>query len=274
MTRVWLCVTMVMVVCVCLWGSAEAVGGAVSRPRPQRRPHKKPKVNPIDDTPPPQNIDIQQMGGTWYLVNAASKCNFLMKNGLKVEATVMTLMPPSSPNTALSVSTTTRLNHQCWEILQAYTITPTPGRLLLNGSRPLLNTEIVIGETDYSSYAVFYYQKQGQLTMKLYGRSKDTLSEAILDKFEDLAEKKGLGLAYVFAFPNYSHCQSVDKDHVITLGHSVQMVRGKGKGVIWDSDRCRLVEKASTPFNFAKKKTSRLLLRRACGNVLARRSVR
>uniref|UniRef100_A0A4W5K6F2 Complement component 8, gamma polypeptide n=1 Tax=Hucho hucho TaxID=62062 RepID=A0A4W5K6F2_9TELE len=196
-------------------GLAEATGGAKSRPRPQRRPPKKPKVKPIDDTPPAQNIDIQQMGGPWYLVNAASKCNFLMKNGLKVEATVMTLTPPSSPDTALSVSTTTRLNHQCWEILQAYTITPTPGRFVLNGSNPLLNTDIVIGESDYSSYAVFYYQKQGQLTMKLYGRSKDTLSEAILDKFEDLAEKKGLGLAYVFAFPNYSHCESVDKDHVI-----------------------------------------------------------
>lgn len=39
------------------------------------------------------------------------------------------------------------------------------------GSRPLLNTDIVIGESDYSSYAVFYYQKQGQLTMKLYGQS-------------------------------------------------------------------------------------------------------
>ncbi|NP_001117880.1 complement component C8 gamma chain precursor [Oncorhynchus mykiss] len=215
MTGVWQCVTMLMVVCVCLWGSAEAIGGAKSRPRPQRRPPKKPKVNPIDDTPPAQNIDIQQMGGPWYLVNAASKCNFLMKNGLKVEATVMTLTSPSSQNPTLSVSTTTRLNHQCWEILQAYTITPTPGRLVLNGSRPLLNTDIVIGESDYSSYAVFYYQKQGQLTMKLYGRSKDTLSEAILDKFEDLAEKKGLGLAYVFAFPNYSHCESVDKDHVI-----------------------------------------------------------
>ncbi|XP_029482348.1 complement component C8 gamma chain isoform X2 [Oncorhynchus nerka] len=179
MTGVWQCGKMLMVVCVCLWGSAEVIGGAKSRPRPQRRPPKKPKVNPIDDTPPAQNIDIQQMGGPWYLVNAASKCNFLMKNGLKVEATVMTLTPPSSQDTTLSVSTTTRLNHQCWEILQAYTITPTPGRLVLNG------------------------------------RSKDTLSEAILDKFEDLAEKRGLGLAYVFAFPNYSHCESVDKDHVI-----------------------------------------------------------
>uniref|UniRef100_A0AAY5L8W3 Lipocalin/cytosolic fatty-acid binding domain-containing protein n=1 Tax=Esox lucius TaxID=8010 RepID=A0AAY5L8W3_ESOLU len=216
MVGLWRWVTVVTVACVCLWGAAEAVGGAKSRPRPQRRPQKKPKVNPVEEILPPGDINIQDMSGTWYLVSAASKCNFLVKNGLKVEATVMTLTPPTASGDPISVSTTTRLNHQCWEILQVYTVTPAPGRLVLNGSRPELNTDIVIGETDYSSYAVFYYQKQGQLTMKLYGRSKDTLSEAILDKFEDLAEKKGLGLAYVFAFPNYSHCTSVEKDNVIS----------------------------------------------------------
>ncbi|KAJ8010801.1 hypothetical protein DPEC_G00078910 [Dallia pectoralis] len=215
MIGVWRCVTMVTLVCVCLWEAAEAVGGAKSRPRPQRRPPKPPKVNPIDETPPSQNINIEQMTGTWYLVSAASKCNFLVKNGAKVEATVMTLTSPTSSGGPISVSTTTRLNHQCWEILQEYTVTPAPGRLVLKGSRPELNTDVVIGETDHSSYAIFYYQKQGQLTMKLYGRSKDTLSEAILDRFEDLAEKRGLGLAYVFAFPNYSHCMSVEKDYVI-----------------------------------------------------------
>ena len=47
--------------CVCLWGSTEAVGGAVSRPRPQRRPPKKTKVDPIDVIPSAQNIDIQRV---------------------------------------------------------------------------------------------------------------------------------------------------------------------------------------------------------------------
>lgn len=37
------------------------------------------------------------------------------------------------------------------------------------GARPELNTEIVIGETDYESYAIMYYQKRGKITMKLYG---------------------------------------------------------------------------------------------------------
>lgn len=37
------------------------------------------------------------------------------------------------------------------------------------GARPEQNTEIVIGETDYTSYAVLYYQKRGKMTIKLYG---------------------------------------------------------------------------------------------------------
>ncbi|KAG7524975.1 hypothetical protein JOB18_019946 [Solea senegalensis] len=209
-----LLVTMVLW-CVCLWGVSDAVGGAKSRPRPQRRPRKKPKVEPIDVTPPAQNIDIQRMMGRWYLLNTASKCSYLMNHGTKVEPTVMHLSRPSASDPTLSVSTKTRHNHQCWEILQVYDLTPTPGRLTLKGARPELNTEIVVGETDYSSYAVMYYQKLGKITMKLYGRSVDDLSEPVLTKFEQLAAKQSLGLAYLFPFPTYSHCGDVDQDHVI-----------------------------------------------------------
>lgn len=65
MAGVWRCMLAVVVLmCVCLWGSTEAVGGAKSRPRPQKRPPKKPKVDPIDLTPAAQNIDIQQVKKT------------------------------------------------------------------------------------------------------------------------------------------------------------------------------------------------------------------
>ncbi|XP_053198411.1 complement component C8 gamma chain [Scomber japonicus] len=216
MTGVWRCMLAVVVLmCVCLWGSTEAVGGARSRPRPQRRPRKKPKVDPIEQTPPTPNINIQQMTGTWYLLNTASKCSYLINHGTKVEPTVMNLAFSAGSDQTLSVSTKTRHNHQCWEILQVYNLTPTPGRLTLKGSRPELNTEIVIGDTDYSSYAIMFYQKQGKITMKLYGRSVDDLSEPMLTKFEQLAEKQGLGLAYLFPFPTYSHCGDVDQDHKI-----------------------------------------------------------
>ncbi|KAM7370017.1 hypothetical protein PAMP_011303 [Pampus punctatissimus] len=216
MAGAWRCMLAVVVLmCICLWGSTEAVGGAKSRPRPQRRPRKKPKVNPIDQTPPAQNIDIQKMTGTWYLLNTASKCSYLINHGTSVEPTVMNLSFPPASDQTLSVSTKTRHNHQCWEILQVYNLTPTPGQLTLKGARPELNTEIVIGETDYTSYAIMYYQKQGKMTIKLYGRSVDNLSEPMLTKFEQLAKKQGLGLAYLFPFPTYSHCGDVDEDHKI-----------------------------------------------------------
>ncbi|KAM3593464.1 uncharacterized protein V6R79_013458 [Siganus canaliculatus] len=199
-----------VVVLMCLLDSTEAVGGAKSRPRPQRRPRKKPKVEPIDVTPPAQNIDMQRITGTWYLLNTASKCSYLINHGSKAEPTVITLTHSSNSDQTLSVSTKTRHDHQCWEILQVYHLSPTPGRLTLKGTRPELNTEIVIKETDYDSYAIMYYQKRGQITMKLYSRSTDELPEPILTKFEELAGKQNMGLAYVFPFPNYSMSSSCE----------------------------------------------------------------
>lgn len=114
--------------------------------------------------------------------------------------------------------------------------------LYIPGSPPEQNIEIVIGDTDYNSYAIMYYQKQGKITMKLYGRflpyffryfilsstallilyyfgkyvkgflccavfagkSVDNLSEPLLTKFEELAAKQNLQQAYHFPFPTYS----------------------------------------------------------------------
>lgn len=62
MAGLWRCIlVVVMLMCVYLWDSAEAVGGAKSRPRPQRRPPKKPKITPIDLTQPKQDIDIERV---------------------------------------------------------------------------------------------------------------------------------------------------------------------------------------------------------------------
>ncbi|XP_028290535.1 complement component C8 gamma chain isoform X1 [Gouania willdenowi] len=251
MVVVWRCVlVMLVVMCACLCGYTEAVGGAKSRQRPQRRPPKEPKVEPVDQLIPTQNINIPQMTGKWYLLNVASKCPHLIKHGTQVEPTTMTLSQSSTPDKTLSVSTKTRHNHQCWEILQVYYLTPTSGRLILNGkfsrnhtcisrflaliitfcweecfvililsyppgTQPGRNTEISIKETDYTTYAIIYYRKYGKVTMKLYSRVTDDLSEPLLTKFEEQAEKQGLGLAYHFPFPTYSHCGDTDQDHII-----------------------------------------------------------
>lgn len=45
-------------------------------------------------------ILLLQMLGTWYLLNTASKCSYLIQHGTKVEPTVMTLTrSPDSDST-------------------------------------------------------------------------------------------------------------------------------------------------------------------------------
>ncbi|XP_028289369.1 complement component C8 gamma chain [Parambassis ranga] len=210
MAGVWRC--MLVVVALGLWSLAMS---AKSRQRPQKRPRKNQGVEEIGLIQPVPNIDIQRMTGTWYLINVASKCAYLINHGISVEPTTMTLTRPNNPGQTLSVSTKTRHNHNCWEILQVYHLTKTPGQLTLKGDRPELNIDIVIRDTDYTSYAILYYQKRGQTTIKLYTRNTDDLPEPLLDKFEQLAEKERFGLAYMFPFPTYSHCGDVAKDYII-----------------------------------------------------------
>lgn len=81
MAAVWRCMlALVVLMFLCLWGSTQAVGGAKSRPRPQRRPRKKPKVEPIDVTPPAQNIDIERVRNVevtdQYCMSVSVKCFF------------------------------------------------------------------------------------------------------------------------------------------------------------------------------------------------------
>lgn len=125
--------------------------------------------------------------------------------------------------------------------------------LYIPGSPPEQNIEIVIGDTDYNSYAIMYYQKQGKITMKLYGRflpyffryfilsstallilyyfgkyvkgflccavfagkSVDNLSEPLLTKFEELAAKQNLQRAYHFPFPTYSMANFTVIDRIL-----------------------------------------------------------
>lgn len=74
MARVWRCILAVVVlICVSLLDSTEAVGGAKSRPRPQRRP-KKPKVAPIDAIQSVQSINMMQVRNWRLRYRHSSRC--------------------------------------------------------------------------------------------------------------------------------------------------------------------------------------------------------
>ncbi|KAJ8403290.1 hypothetical protein AAFF_G00355070 [Aldrovandia affinis] len=207
MEHVWLWVSMMMALRLCLSGVAGPTRG---------RGHRPPKENPIDKITSVTDLKLAQMSGKWFLVSAASKCQYLLENNHRVESTTVALTAPSSPTSPLSVSTLRKLNLQCWEIRQEYLPTKTSGRFLLKGNKPTNDIDIIIGETDYNSYAILYYQKRGKISIKLYGRS-ERLQDHILDKFEQLAEKQKLGIDFVFPFPKYGFCQSADENHIIYL---------------------------------------------------------
>ncbi|CAL8400646.1 unnamed protein product [Gadus morhua 'NCC'] len=205
----------VVLLCVCLWGTTDA-GVAKERERVVRKPRKPaPTPSAVERSPGAPPIDMSKMWGKWYLLNLASTCPHQLQQGASSEATVINLTPPEQESSPVSVSTKTRFNHDCWEILQKYYPTKTNGRYILKGnsvSEP--STDVIIMELD-NAYAFILYHKKGKITAKLYGRSTVNLSEPMLTKFETLAQEKGMSLAYLFPFPTFGHCDSVTKDHVI-----------------------------------------------------------
>ncbi|XP_060756567.1 complement component C8 gamma chain [Neoarius graeffei] len=210
MVRVCVYFSLVLLLGFSLWAP---VDGRRTRYKPKTKP--KTDQKPVEEIAPAQNVDISQLSGKWYLLSVASRCKYLLEHGMKVEGTYITLTPPVSPKAPIQVSTFTKLNYQCWEIKQKYETTGSLGRLLLRAKIPLKNTEILIVDTDYNSYAILLYKRRDKRTLKLYGRSPE-ISLDIVDKFEAIATKQNLGLEVIFEFPTYGFCQSADKDH--TLG--------------------------------------------------------
>ncbi|KAG7247655.1 hypothetical protein CRUP_032313, partial [Coryphaenoides rupestris] len=163
MTGLWRGVALAVVfMCVCLWGSAtvDAIGAKV-RERPVRKyPKAKPTAQPkpSDQIPDAPSIDIEKLWGKWYLLNLASKCpHQLRRGGSPAESTFITFAAPDDP-----------ANHDCWEILQKYYPTETPGRYHLKGksdSEP--GTDISIMLVD-GAYAFIRYKKGSLMTLKLY----------------------------------------------------------------------------------------------------------
>ncbi|XP_056594374.1 complement component C8 gamma chain [Triplophysa dalaica] len=177
------------------------------KPRPPQKPKPTEAEKAVQKLTPSQNIDINQMSGRWYLVSVMSRCKTLLEKGFKLESTTIDL---ENNGNKLSVVTTTKLNFECWKISQNYTITKTPGQFILKGKRSADDMDLIVFDTDYSSYAILVFKRGKKITMKLYGRSGIVPDNAI-DKFEDHAKIFGFGLDLLFQYPHYGFCESEDK---------------------------------------------------------------
>ncbi|NXU59105.1 CO8G protein, partial [Turnix velox] len=141
-----------------------------------------------------------QLAGKWFLVGLASRCSYLAEHSHRLEATAVTVTIPDGQSLALS--TFRKLDGMCWEIRQLYRPTQVHGHFLMKGRGYGNKVEVVVGETDYSNYAILYFQKGRSISVKLYGRTS-RVSDAIVDKFEQRIRAVGLNEDVIYYFPQY-----------------------------------------------------------------------
>ncbi|NXJ41545.1 CO8G protein, partial [Ciconia maguari] len=157
-----------------------------------------------------------QLAGMWFLVSVASRCSYLSEHSHRLEATAMTVSVLDGQS--LAISTFRKLDGMCWEIRQCYL----PGLAGTHWGCPLSfpgrghgsKVDVVVGETDYSSYAILYYQKGRSISVKLYGRTS-RVSDAVVDKFEQRVRAVGLSEDVTYYFPVYGFCDSADEFHIL-----------------------------------------------------------
>ncbi|NWX15568.1 CO8G protein, partial [Aegotheles bennettii] len=153
-----------------------------------------------------------QLAGKWFLVGMASRCTYLAEHSHRLEATVVTMATPDGQN--LTMSTLRKLDGMCWEIRQRLAPAAAPGRFLLKGHAYNGKVDVVVAETDHSSYAILCYQRGRSISVKLYGRSS-RVSDAVVDKFEQRVRAVGLSEDVTYYFPTYGFCESADEFHIL-----------------------------------------------------------
>ncbi|NWR80294.1 CO8G protein, partial [Centropus unirufus] len=152
------------------------------------------------------------LAGRWFLVGVASRCSSLPERSHRLEATAVTVTVLDGQS--LAISTFRKLDGTCWEIRQRYVPAQASGRFLLKGRAHGSRVDVVVGETDHSSYAILYYQKGRSISVKLYGRSSQ-VSDAIVEKFEQRVRTVGLSEDVTYYFPTYGFCDSADEFHIL-----------------------------------------------------------
>ncbi|XP_034291965.1 complement component C8 gamma chain [Pantherophis guttatus] len=182
-------------------------GLLLASPSWARRP--KPSKNSIDKISAQEQFDPARFAGKWFLVGVASDCLYLRENGYRVEATNVVV---SIDRDSLLFKTFRPLDGICWNIKQRYFADKTPGRFLLKGRG--VTVDVVVGETDYSSYAILYFQKNRKISAKLYGRTAQVTS-SVLKKFEAAMTALGISEDLIFYYPVYGFCSSADQFHIL-----------------------------------------------------------
>ncbi|NXF29932.1 CO8G protein, partial [Nyctibius bracteatus] len=180
--------------------------------RPGRRRRPPPPQSPLEAVGAQEGLSLPQLAGRWVLVGMASRCGYLAEHSHRLEATAVTVTVPDGQS--LAISTFRKLDGTCWEIRQRYHPAGSPGRFLLKGRGYGSKVDVVVGETDPSTYAILYYQKGRSIAVKLYGRSS-RVSDAVVDKFEQRVRAVGLSEDVTYYFPTYGFCDSADEFHIL-----------------------------------------------------------
>ncbi|XP_005606008.2 complement component C8 gamma chain isoform X11 [Equus caballus] len=180
--------------------------------RAQRPPRP---LSPISTIQPKANFDAQQFAGTWLLVAVASSCRFLQEQGHRAEATALHLAPQG---TAMIASTFQKLDGICWQVRQLYRDMGGPGRFQLQARGARGAIDVVVGETDYRSFAILYLERARRLSVKLYSTSTSRslpVSDTALSVFEQRVQGANLTEDHILFFPKYGFCEAADQFHVL-----------------------------------------------------------